>query len=42
MKNEPIQTVLNEQGAIVQKAITDANAKCWGPDGTSSGPCQVK
>ena len=42
VKNEPIQTVLNEQGAIVQKAITDANAKCWGPDGTSSGPCQVK
>src|SRR5206468_1635033 len=32
VKNEPIQTVLNEQGAIVQKAITDANAKCWGPD----------
>src|SRR2546428_7063794 len=42
VKNEPSQTVLNEQGAIVQKAITDANAKCWGPDGTSSGPCQVK
>ena len=42
VKNEPIQTVLNEQGAIVQKAITDANAKCWGPDGTSSAPCQVK
>src|SRR5437870_12370068 len=42
VKNEPIQTVLNEQGAIVQKAITDANAKCWGPDGTSSGPCHVK
>ena len=42
VKNEPIQTVLNEQGAIIQKAITDANAKCWGPDGTSSGPCQVK
>jgi multiple sugar transport system substrate-binding protein len=42
VKNEPIQTVLNDQGAIIQKAITDANAKCWGPDGTSSGPCQVK
>jgi multiple sugar transport system substrate-binding protein len=42
VRNEPIETVLNEQGAIIQKAITDANAKCWGPDGTSSGPCQVK
>src|SRR2546425_6514031 len=27
VKNEPIETVLNEQGAIIQKAITDANAK---------------
>jgi multiple sugar transport system substrate-binding protein len=42
VKNEPIDTVLSEQAALVQKAITDANAKCWGPDGTSSGPCQVK
>ena len=42
LKNEPIQTVLDEQAPLVQKAITDANAKCWGPDGTSSGPCQVK
>lgn len=42
VKNEPIETVLNEQGALIQKAITDANAKCWGPDGTSTGPCQVK
>jgi multiple sugar transport system substrate-binding protein len=42
LKNEPIQTVLDEQAPLLQKAITDANAKCWGPDGTSSGPCQVK
>jgi len=42
VKGEPIETVLNEQGALVQKAIDEANAKCWGPDGTSSGPCQVK
>jgi len=42
VKNEDIKTVLAEQGALVQKAITDANAKCWGPDGTSTGPCQVK
>lgn len=42
VKNEDIKTVLAEQGALVQKAITEANAKCWGPDGTSTGPCQVK
>lgn len=42
VKNEDIQTVLNEQSAILNKLLTDANAKCWGPDGTSTGPCQVK
>ena len=42
VKGEDIQTVLNEQSAIINKVMTDANAKCWGPDGTSSGPCQVK
>lgn len=42
IKGENIQTVLNEQGALVQKAVTEANAPCWGPDGTSTGPCQVR
>ena len=42
VKGENIQTVLNEQAAIINKVMTDANAKCWGPDGTSTGPCQVK
>lgn len=42
VKGEDIQTVLSEQAAIITKVMTDANAKCWGPDGTSSGPCQVK
>jgi multiple sugar transport system substrate-binding protein len=42
LRNDPVQTVLNEQGAIIQKVITDANATCWGPDPKSSGPCQVK
>jgi multiple sugar transport system substrate-binding protein len=42
IKNEDIKTVLGEQSALLQKAVTDAGAKCWGPDGTSSGPCQVK
>jgi multiple sugar transport system substrate-binding protein len=42
VKGEDIQTVLNEQSAIINKVMTDAAAKCWGPDGTSTGPCQVK
>jgi multiple sugar transport system substrate-binding protein len=42
VRNENIQTVLNEQSAIINKVMTDANAKCWGPDGTSTGVCQVK
>jgi multiple sugar transport system substrate-binding protein len=42
IKNEDVKTVLGEQSVLLQKAVTDAGAKCWGPDGTSSGPCQVK
>src|SRR5687767_1875432 len=42
IKGENVQTVLNEQSALLQKAVTEANAPCWGPDGTSTGPCQVK
>ena len=42
IKGENVQTVLNEQGVLLQKAVTEANAACWGPDGTSTGPCQVK
>ena len=42
VKNEPVQTVLDEQAAIIQKIMTDGNIKCWGPDGTSTGACQVK
>jgi multiple sugar transport system substrate-binding protein len=42
LKNETVQTVLDEQAAIIQKILTDGNVKCWGPDGSSSGPCQVK
>lgn len=42
VKNEDIKTVLAEQAALVQKAITDSGAKCWTPDPASTGPCQVK
>jgi multiple sugar transport system substrate-binding protein len=42
VRNDPVQTVLNDQAAIIQKIMTDGNIKCWGPDGTSTGACQVK
>ncbi|MDQ3097409.1 MAG: ABC transporter substrate-binding protein [Chloroflexota bacterium] len=42
IKGENVQTVLNEQSVLLQKAVTEANAPCWGPDGTSTGPCQVR
>jgi multiple sugar transport system substrate-binding protein len=42
LKNEPIQQVLADQGARVQKLLTDAKAPCWTPDPDSRGqPCQV-
>jgi multiple sugar transport system substrate-binding protein len=42
VKSEAVQTVVDEQAAIIQKLMTDGSIKCWGPDGTSTGPCQVK
>jgi multiple sugar transport system substrate-binding protein len=42
VKNEPVQTVLTDQAAIIQKVMTDVGVKCWGPDAPSAGPCQVK
>jgi multiple sugar transport system substrate-binding protein len=42
VKGEEVRAVLSEQAVLVQKAITDAGATCWGPDGSSTGPCQVK
>lgn len=42
VKGEDIMTVLTEQAKLIQQVMVDAKAKCWGPDGTSTGPCQVK
>lgn len=42
LRNEDIQTVLNEQATILQGIITEVGAKCWSPDPESDGPCQVK
>jgi multiple sugar transport system substrate-binding protein len=42
IKGEEIQKVLNEEGANLQKVMTDSKAPCWRPDPASTGPCQVK
>ena len=43
MKNEDIQTVLNDQAKVIQGILTDTKAPCWSPDPDSGGqPCQVK
>jgi multiple sugar transport system substrate-binding protein len=42
IKGEDIQKVLNEEGANLQKVMTDSKAPCWRPDPASTGPCQVK
>jgi multiple sugar transport system substrate-binding protein len=42
VKGEDIQKVLDEEGANLQKVMTDSKAACWRPDPVSTGPCQVK
>jgi multiple sugar transport system substrate-binding protein len=43
IKGEDITKVLNEEGANLQKVMTDAKAPCWRPDPDSgTSPCQVK
>jgi len=39
---EDIDKVLTEEGANLQKLMTDTAAPCWAPDAPSEGPCQVK
>ena len=43
VKGEDITKVLNEEGANLQKVMTDAKAPCWRPDPDSgTSPCSVK
>jgi multiple sugar transport system substrate-binding protein len=43
VKGEDITKVLNEEGANLQKIMTDAKAPCWRPDPDSgTSPCSVK
>jgi multiple sugar transport system substrate-binding protein len=42
VEKQDIQTVLNEEGAALQKLMDETGAPCWAPDAASEGPCQVK
>lgn len=42
LRNEDIQTVLNEKAAQLQQILATTKAPCWPPDPPSSGPCQIK
>jgi multiple sugar transport system substrate-binding protein len=42
LKNEDIQTVLDEQATTLQGLMDETKAPCWAPDPASDGPCKVK
>ena len=42
LRNEDIQTVLDEQATMLQAIMDEVKAPCWAPDPVSDGPCQVK
>jgi multiple sugar transport system substrate-binding protein len=42
IRNEDINTVLQQQGQTMQDILNKTGAKCWPPDQPSQGPCQVK
>ena len=41
IEKQEIQTVLDEEGAALQKLMTETGAPCWAPDPVGEGPCQV-
>ncbi len=42
LRNEDVQTVLNDEASKLQDLLTAAKAACWPPDPASSGTCQIK
>jgi multiple sugar transport system substrate-binding protein len=42
LKNEDIQTVLDDQATMLQAIMDEVKAPCWAPDPVSDGPCKVK
>jgi len=39
---EDINTVLEEEAAVLQALLDETGAACWAPDPASDGPCQVE
>jgi multiple sugar transport system substrate-binding protein len=42
LNGEDVRTVLDEEGANLQKLMEETGAPCWAPDAPSDGPCQVQ
>ena len=42
LRNEDIQTVLNDEAGKLQVLLNAAQAPCWPPDPPSTGTCQIK
>jgi multiple sugar transport system substrate-binding protein len=42
LKNENIQTVLDDEAKVMQGILNDTKAPCWAPDPVGTGVCQVK
>jgi multiple sugar transport system substrate-binding protein len=42
LDKEDIQTVLDDEGALLQALLNDTGAACWPPDPPSQGACQVE
>jgi len=42
LRNEDIQTVLNDEAGKLQTLLNTAKAACWPPDPPSTGTCQIK
>lgn len=42
LRNEDIQTVLNDEANKLQTLLNTAKAACWPPDPASTGTCQIK
>ena len=42
IRDENVQSVLNDQGAKLQAIMDKTGAPCWKPDPASNGACKVK
>ncbi|MBN2303885.1 MAG: carbohydrate ABC transporter substrate-binding protein [Anaerolineae bacterium] len=42
LNGEDIQTVLDEEAALLQALLDDTGAPCWPPDAASDGACQIE